>query len=229
MQPKQGTLAPSQRMRIAYLLAFVGGYLDAYTYRVRGGVFANTQTGNVVKLGIALADGRAEACLTYLLPIGVFVAGLFVTLHIEELLTLRKLRLVRRVVLTLEMCVLAIVGLIPLGQEWDLLANSLVSFVAAMQYESFTMFHGNAIATTMTTGNLRKFVDCLFRGTIHQEPKELARAGKFLIVIVAFFAGALVSSRVSNSMKAEAVMPAIAVLGLTIVIITVLHHFPKSE
>src|SRR5580658_6145873 len=34
------------------LLAGVGGFLDAYTFVGRGGVFANAQTGNIVLLGV---------------------------------------------------------------------------------------------------------------------------------------------------------------------------------
>ena len=42
----------------AGLLSLTGGMLDAYTYVQRGGVFANAQTGNIVKLGILLAQGK---------------------------------------------------------------------------------------------------------------------------------------------------------------------------
>ena len=41
---------------IAMLLAIVGGFLDAYTYVARGGVFANAQTGNIVLFGLHLAE-----------------------------------------------------------------------------------------------------------------------------------------------------------------------------
>ena len=37
---------------IAWLLALVGGYLDAYAYLAHGKVFANAQTGNVVFLAV---------------------------------------------------------------------------------------------------------------------------------------------------------------------------------
>jgi uncharacterized membrane protein YoaK (UPF0700 family) len=38
----------SESFRLSALLSFSGGLQDAYTYNVRGGVFANVQTGNVV-------------------------------------------------------------------------------------------------------------------------------------------------------------------------------------
>ncbi|MEF9840560.1 MAG: DUF1275 family protein, partial [Lachnospiraceae bacterium] len=38
----------SETFLIGAILAMVGGFLDAYTYLCRGGVFANAQTGNLV-------------------------------------------------------------------------------------------------------------------------------------------------------------------------------------
>ena len=36
-------------------LAFTGGFLDAYTYLLRGGVFANAQTGTMVLMALYAA------------------------------------------------------------------------------------------------------------------------------------------------------------------------------
>lgn len=40
----------SESFLLASLLAIVGGFLDAYSYVCRDHVFANAQTGNIVKL-----------------------------------------------------------------------------------------------------------------------------------------------------------------------------------
>ena len=49
----------STRLETAVLLTLCGGYLDAYTYFVRGGVFANAQTGNIIKLGIQMVKTKS--------------------------------------------------------------------------------------------------------------------------------------------------------------------------
>lgn len=216
-------LAPSQRMRVAYILTLVGGYLDAYTYFERGGVFANAQTGNIVKLGIALANGTRELYLFYLIPIMSFAVGIFVALAIEERLTQRGLRLVRRSVLAVEMCVLVAVGLIPLGEEGDLLANSMVAFVSALQFETFNTFHGEAINTMMSTGNLRKCVDHLFVGIVRNDRSHLRSAGIFASVICDFTLGAIIGTRACDMLGRAAVLPAVCALGLAILIITMLR------
>ncbi len=44
-----------ETLPIGILLTAVGGFLEAYTYLLRGGVFCNAQTGNIVLLALALA------------------------------------------------------------------------------------------------------------------------------------------------------------------------------
>lgn len=211
-------------MRIAYLLAAVGGYLDAYTYFKRGGVFANAQTANIVKLGIALAHGARDTYLLFLLPILAFALGLIASLAIEHVLERRGIRLVRRTVLAVEALGLVIVGLIPLGAGTNTLANCVVSFLAAMQYETFTTFRGDVIVTTMSTGNLRKMVDSAFRGTLNRSLPELRRALRYLSIIVTFAFGAYVGTKACDALERAAVVPAIAALLAAIAIITVLRR-----
>ena len=50
----------SENFILGIMLALTGGFLDAYTYITRGGVFANAQTGNIVLMGINLAKGDFE-------------------------------------------------------------------------------------------------------------------------------------------------------------------------
>ena len=60
-------LQTSERFRIGALLAVAGGLLDAYTYLMRDGVFANAQTGNIVLLGVR-AVGTGAVCYIICCP-----------------------------------------------------------------------------------------------------------------------------------------------------------------
>lgn len=226
---QESALIPSQRMRIAYLLTLVGGYLDAYTYFERGGVFANAQTGNIVKLGIALANRAQDLYLRYLIPICAFALGLLASMAIKEALDRRGLRLVRRAVLASEIVGLAVVGLIPLREELDIVANSIVSFVAAMQYETFTTFRGEAIVTTMSTGNLKKCVDALFEGVLHNDIDKLLRSLLFLSIIATFTMGAFLGTRACDAMGRAAVIPAMLCLAAAVLIITLLRRINRRR
>ena len=58
----------SESFILASLLAIVGGFLDAYTFCCRDKVFANAQTGNIVRVGITLANGEYYKTLRYSIP-----------------------------------------------------------------------------------------------------------------------------------------------------------------
>lgn len=86
-------------------LALIGGFLETYAYTCRDHVFANAQTGNIIKIGIAVAQYQFEDVLRYLLPVCAFVAGILCAL---------RLRSADRILLTEAILLLAI-GTIPQG------------------------------------------------------------------------------------------------------------------
>lgn len=56
MNLRSKDVQPSESMPLGLMLAIVGGFLDAYTFSTRGGVFSNAITGNIVLLGLNLAN-----------------------------------------------------------------------------------------------------------------------------------------------------------------------------
>ena len=93
-----------------------------------------------------------------------------------------------------------------------------------MQYETFTTFRGEAIVTTISTGNLRKMVDALFLGLMHNDVDKLLRAGLFFSIIATFTFGAFLGTRACDAMGRAAVIPVIALLALAIAFITILRR-----
>ena len=55
----------SESIRLGMLLAFSGGFMDAYSYIQRDQVFANAQTGNILLLGVNLSEGNLPGALYY--------------------------------------------------------------------------------------------------------------------------------------------------------------------
>ena len=69
----------SESLPVGLLLALAGGILDSYTYLNRGQVFATAETGNLVLLGIHLAQGELGRVLSCLFPILAFALGVLTT------------------------------------------------------------------------------------------------------------------------------------------------------
>lgn len=62
---------------VYYTLMMVSGFYGAFTYLLRGNVFCNAQTGNVVLMGLALGLGKWMEALYYLIPISAYLLGGF--------------------------------------------------------------------------------------------------------------------------------------------------------
>ncbi|MFR3032100.1 MAG: YoaK family protein [Blautia sp.] len=144
----------SESMEMGILLALTGGVLDAYTYLCRGGVFANAQTGNIVLLGMYLAQGQYSRALKYLIPIAAFAVGIIIAELIKSRFKSRGNSAFhwRQIVILVEIFLLVAVAFLP--QSMNTLANVMVSFVCSLQVQTFRKIHRIACATTMCTGNL---------------------------------------------------------------------------
>ena len=188
-----------RRYGVSLALATVGGFLEAYTYVTRDGVFANAQTGNIARMGLNLAQGNILLTLRYLIPVIAFMAG--VTLSLQ----LRRLRQDwERIILLLEIALLFLVGLIPTGRL-NMLATVTVSFVCALQVESFRKFGENAFASTMCTGNLRIATEHLNRYFADKSRTELNTALQYYGIDLVFACAVLVGYWVTSAFGVRAV------------------------
>ncbi len=187
-----------RRYGVSLALATVGGFLEAYTYVTRDGVFANAQTGNIARMGLNLAQGNILLTLRYLIPVIAFMAG--VTLSLQ----LRRLRQDwERIILLLEIALLFLVGLIPAG-NLNMLATVTVSFVCALQVESFRKFGENAFASTMCTGNLRIATEHLNRYFADKSRTELNTALQYYGIDLVFACAVLVGYWVTSAFGVRA-------------------------
>ena len=125
----------SETLLVGSLLAMVGGFLDVYTYMIRGGVFANAQTGNIVLLGIQLAEGNIKKTIGYLIPIIAFIVGIIVAEIIKNKYKSRNHVHWRQIVVLVEILTLLSVAFIPETQ--NMVVNAMISFVCSLQVESF--------------------------------------------------------------------------------------------
>lgn len=149
----------SDSMLTAAFIILSGGLQDAYTYLCRGKVYANAQTGNIVLLSTYLCNGEWAAAGRYLVPVLAFMAGIFAAECVHR--RFRRMERVhwRQMILLAEIVLLAAVGFVP--QSANTAANALVSFVCALQVQTFRKVRGHAYASTMCIGNMRSGTEAL--------------------------------------------------------------------
>lgn len=177
---------------VAALLTAAGGFLDAYTFCCRDHVFANAQTGNIVHVGIAVAMRDYEHLIRYLIPILAFSSGVFLAMAIRDHYGEKNPSAWRQRVLFVEMVVAGIVSIIPTATVPNILANVLVSFLCALQAESFRKVGGKVFASTMCTGNLRSGTEHLYHAITTKDSKFRKNARQYFGIILTFIMGAAI-------------------------------------
>ncbi|MEQ8198163.1 MAG: YoaK family protein [Clostridiaceae bacterium] len=202
----------SESYILGALLTIVGGFLDAYTYISRGNVFANTQTGNIILLGLNLAEKNWIQVFRYMIPILAFISGVILSEVIKVKFKQNPNVHWRQIVIAVEILVLLIVAFIPQG-NMNVMANIAVSFVCSLQYDSFKKF-----TTTMCTGNLRIAADQLFIYMHEKNSEARTKSLQYYGIILFFVFGVVLGTFFTKFFNVKAVLFSCIILLIVFVI-----------
>lgn len=216
----------SESTLVVAILCISGGFQDAYTYNCRDGVFANAQTGNMVLLGQNFATGRWQAGIRYLVPVLAFTAGIFFAEKIRRRYRGMDRIHWRQIIVLIEAILLLGVGF--LGQGANLAANVLVSFVCAMQVQTFRKLNGNSYATTMCIGNLRTATDLLCSYQAVRDKKLLEKSLIYFGFIGIFMIGAAVGGVTTGLVGERAIWASCALLAAVFFLMFVKENGEES-
>ena len=220
---RQGVV--SESFRLATILALTGGFMDAYSYLMRGGVFANAETGNIVLMGISLAQGEWQRAFYYLIPIVAFALGIYATekarIHVGERVMIHW----REAVLWVEVFLVFIAGFIP--QEGNPAVNSMIAFICAMQIEAFKKIRGKAYSSTMCTGNLKSGTELLCSAEHKGNWKKRREGLHYYWIDLVFLGGASLGVLCCNLFAERAIWFCMA--SLLAAILFIMYHKRESD
>ena len=206
----------SDTLFVGALLSCAGGFLDAYTNLLRGKVFANAQTGNMVLFGINLLEKNVTGMFCYLLPIFFFFLGVLIAEIIKDRFKEKENIHWRQVILLIECIMLTVTAFMP--SSWDLIVNSIISFVCSLQVEAFRKLHGSPYATTMCTGNLRSATWHFYAYTKNKEKISLVNSLRYFTIIGFFILGAVAGAFLCEAFSLSSIFFAVLLLIFTAIL-----------
>ena len=182
-----------ERHWLFWLLTFAGGFYGAYTFSVRGGVFCNAQTANVVLLGMAIGTGNVMKMLYLLVPISAYFLGTI----ISEILAkkIKRLHFLRwdTIMVGVEIIACVILGLIP--KAWpDQICQVTLNFLCAMQFNTFRQNEGVPMATVFVTNHIRQTGSNLVKAIRDKDKAAAKRSRSHGMMLVMFLGGAILSA-----------------------------------
>jgi uncharacterized membrane protein YoaK (UPF0700 family) len=191
--PAASLFSRDEALSIAGLLAFTGGYLEAYAWIVHR-VFANAQSANLVFFWVYLTGGEFAKALHYIPPLLAFSGGVILASWLRWVAPQRA----PRISTLTEIVFLFIVAI--LHNRFPEVAGTLgLSMVAAFQMVSFPRVEGLSYNSVMVTSNFRQAIEGLFAafaGSAGARP--FRRPYVFGAMCVAFGTGAAVGAFVTE-------------------------------
>ncbi len=209
-----------------WLLIMAAGMMGAYTFNLRGGVFCNAQTANIVMMSIAFGKGRLGEGVYYLIPIFAYMLGAFVSEILPS--PLKKLGHVRwdTCLIGIEIAVLFGIGFIPL-QTPHQIVQILVNFIASMQYNTFRQAEGIPMATTFCTNHVRQVGVGVAKWMRKRDRAGFLRGMLHLLMLAGFFAGGVLLTFFCDPLQEKAIW--IALIPLAIIFTRMIHADLVSE
>lgn len=205
---------------VYYVLITVAGFYGAFTYLLRGNVFCNAQTGNVVLMGLALGSGRWGEALYYTIPIFAYMLGAFVSELLPNPIK-RKLHIRwETVLMEAEMLVVLLLGFVPETAPVQI-SQVAINFIASMQYNTFRQAQGMPMATTFATNHIRQIgvglateLNC--RGK--EDKSHRKKMKKHFFMLIFFFFGAVIGTVFCNLWKGKAIWITLIPLGFLLIL-----------
>lgn len=214
---------------VYFTLICVAGFWGAYTYLLRGGIFCNAQTGNVVLMGLALGSGEWNKAVYYLVPISAYILGAFVS---ELLPNPLKHRLKVRwdtLLILIEMLAVLTLGFVPDSAPVQI-SQVAINFLASMQYNTFRQAEGVPVATTFVTNHIRQVGVGLAAELRHHHTGNTSHRrkwGRHGGMLFFFITGAVVGTVFGRFLGGRSIW--ITILPLCVIFVTLLHADLTTE
>lgn len=198
----------------------VGGYLGAYTYILKGGVFCNAQTANFVLMSVNIGTFNFKKALYYLIPISAYFAGAVISELMPKYTTSAFKMRWDTFFIGFEMLAFSGIAFIP-DDAPPQICQVLINFIASMQYNTFRQSRHVVMATTFCTNHLRQTGVKFVKWFRHGNKEMLAGLLMHLSMIGAFTAGGIVSALLCTAFAGRALLG--AEIPLAVVFIALLR------
>lgn len=173
-----------ESVRVGLLLSAGIGVLNACTYMARGHVFASSQSGNLLYLGMDLAQGEFSNVTKYLFPPLMFAIGIVIAEHYHDRPHYPQWR---KVPFLIEIFLIGATTFLP--ESWNALANPIFGLCCGLQTIIFRRIRSNPLATIVINSSFQNAVVSLTRFLHLHDSSDAFRSVLYGIIVLAYFLG----------------------------------------
>lgn len=185
--------------------------MGAFTYTIRGNIFCNAQTGNIVLLGIAVGDANWFQAAYLLIPISAYFLGALLSEILPK--KIKKINFLRwdTVLIGIEIIVLIALGFLPEEAPYQI-SQVAINFICSMQYNTFRQAEGVPMATTFCTNHLRQTGVHLVKWISKKDISARNRMILHMSMLMFFLAGVIIGTILSRLVLGKAIWGAVVIM-----------------
>lgn len=177
---------PHQRLWLFCMLTFICGFFGGYTFYVRGNLFVNAQTGNLVNLSISIVYKQLDIFLFSLFLLFVYSFGLAIGEILKKVFKIPYFW--ENIILVFSLLLTFILGFLPSNFPTQIVLF-LIAFLVALIYSTFEKAHGLGMATGFCTNHLKQTVTNFVRFVRDKEKEKIVISLSHLSMIISFVSG----------------------------------------
>ena len=213
--------APNERLWLFCMLMLIAGFWGGFTYSLRGRVFVNAQTGNLVFLSLGIASWDTALIKNALATFLAYFCGIITAELISKEINKISFLIWERILLIFSLIVTICLGFIPETAPFEF-TNFSIGFTAAMQFNTFEKAHGMGMATPFCTNHVKQASANFVRFLKTRDSNKLRVSLSHLSMILSFVTGATLSIFLGKFFLGKAIW-----LSSFFILIT-LYFFSKS-
>lgn len=191
----KGNVTTAERYHFFVALMLSGGFMGAYSYYLKGGVFANAETANLLILSMRIVQSDWHGALSVLVPIVTFFLGTILSEALSGKLGHRW----PPVLLSSVTGLLAILAILPEGTP-ERLYHIAISLASSLEYDTFRQARGVPLSTLFCTAHIRGAGSSLYKSLHSKDREALVRTLYHFGMIATFIIGAMLCAFTSRAL-----------------------------
>lgn len=176
-----------------FALTFIGGYINAYSYFIRGGSLVTMQSGNMARIGLAVYMQDKDLFIISLVPIIGCFSGVAILQFMRRNFSNKDKFFWQKTSILAELMLFLIVAFIP-GGFHDHILNYTIAMASGFQLCHHKNYAGYTHTTTLGSGNVRN-MGLIFANAIYdRDKKSIKLLVEYFILMSTFTFGAYLGS-----------------------------------
>ncbi len=200
-----------RQIELHHAVSAIGGFCGGYTIFNHCDIFANAQTGNLIKLVCNACSGQLESVGYMILMFFIYAGG-----NVFYAVTRKYSKLSMKIVSFIVTAVCIFLTGVLSSAENNYIAVFPIFFMAPVQWNAFKTAGGNSSATTFSSNNVRQAVMLLTKYFLDKDKKALKSSRFYWATLLCFHLGVAFSCLLSLEFGVHSIWFCYILLALTV-------------